>query len=172
MEPIRDGLQLLDVHRIPGEIHRVGQAVSASAKIRPGNDESRALTLGHVLGRRGDDSESLAADDMLQLGPGFHAVHCWAGGEIIGTVRRGVDAAAVEELAADGVEVIFMVLVAEEHGVDDGELVQTEGWVVGDFEDDATLFPGGASGREKGVSEEADAVNFEDGGCGADMGDV
>lgn len=172
MEPIRNGLQLLDIHRIPGEVDRVGQAISTGTKVRSSNNEARAFITRDVLGRRGDDFESPAADGMLQLGPGLHAVDCWAGGEIVGPVRRGVDAATVEELAAERVKVVFVVFVAEQDGVDDGELVQTEGWVVGDLEDDAAPFPGGAGGREEGVCEEVDAVDFENGSCGADMGDV
>ena len=124
MEPIRNSLQLLDIHRIPREVNRIGQTIlPAGAKLRPGNNEPRAFIAGDVLGRRGDDSESPAGDGMLQLSPGLHAVDCWAGGEVSGPVRGGVDATAVEELAAEGVEVIFVVFVAEQDGVDDGELV-------------------------------------------------
>lgn len=172
MVPIRNGLQFLNVHRIPREVDRVGEPVAASTETLTGNNEPRAFIPWDVLGWCCDDLEFPAADGMLEFGPGFHAVDGWAGRKVSCAIRGGVDAAAIQELPAEIVEVVWVVFVAEQDSVDDGELVQAEGWVVCDLEDYDAPVPGGAGGREEGVGEEVYPVDFEDGSGCADVGDV
>lgn len=105
------------------------------------------------------------------------------------------DASAVEEPAAEGVEVVPVVFVGEEDGVDGGQLGEGQGGGGAVFEDGdagvvlgagggelwvlSWLFfffflegDGGAGRAYEGVGEEVDVVDGEDGGGSADVRDA
>jgi hypothetical protein len=66
-----------------------------------------------------------------------------------------------------------VVFVAEENGIDDGELIETESRIVAHLQFYRLCDgPRGAGGREEGIGEHVDAIDFENGSRRADVGDV
>lgn len=100
--------------------------------------------------RDAGDAEARAAagDDEVERLPRGEPDDAGAGGEVLGAITRGQDAPAVEELAAKGVEVVPVVFVGEEDGVDGGQLGEGQGGGGGVFEDGDAGVVLGAGGGE------------------------
>lgn len=153
-------------------------------------DEARDFADGEVLAWGSCDAEDFVPDGGRYGFPGAQADDAWPGTQVGCAVGGGEDFAGVEELAAFGVEVVEVVFVAEEDGVDWGELVELEGWAAVvdevrggwdgveaeglqvDFaEEGRCVVFGAGDGSEEGVGEEGGAVYVEDGGGCCDVGD-
>lgn len=171
MESVLDARELLHVDGVAREVDGVGLPVGL-AKLGPGQHEAHALPAGQVLAGSGRHFEAHAADAGGCRLPRGHAADAGTGRELAGAVAGGEDAAAVEKPAPELVQVVWVVLVAQEHGVDDREVRQAEGRPGCDFQHDDALVPLCPGGREEGVGDEVDSVDFENRGGGADKGDV
>lgn len=172
VELVADLAQLGDVDGVAGEPDGVGQAGRRiDAAVRVLHEEAGRLAAGQVLARRGGDVELLAAHRERDGFPGLHAADARPRREVLGAVHGGEDVAAVEEGAAEVVEVVDVVFVAQEHAVDGRELVEVQGGVMVDEECDEAEIKRAASRREEGVGEQVDSIELKNGGCGADMGD-
>lgn len=168
---LRHARQLGDVDGISSEVNGIRLAIGRNAKVFCVNDETDAFMPRPVFARRGCDGEYLSSNANFALFPVLKADYAGSRGKVVCAVDGGKHPPAVEKLTAGRVEVVGVVLVAEEDRVDVGELVEFEGWVVMDFADAARELESGAGGGEEGIGEEGDAVDVEDGGSGADMGD-
>lgn len=73
------------------------------------------------------DAESAAAGTKVDSLPRGQTHDARAGREFGGAVERGEDAAPVEELAAEVVEVVPVVLVGEEDRIYGRESIESEG---------------------------------------------
>jgi hypothetical protein len=78
--------------------------------------------------------------------------------------------AAVEELAAGLVEVVGVVFVGEEDGVDGGDVWEGEGGREGGAEGVVAEGPFAARGGEDGVGDEVDVGEVDYGCGGSDLG--
>lgn len=159
VELVADLPQLGGVDGVTGEPDGVGEAVGGAA-VGMLHQEAGALDAGEVLAGSGGDMEGLPGDVEGDGFPRTEAAHAWPWCQVLGAVDGGEDGAAVEEGAAVVVEVVDVVFVAQEDGVDWRELVERQGGVVGDGEFDEAEIPGAAGGGEEGVGEEVDAVEF------------
>lgn len=172
VEPVADGAQLRDPDGVAGEPDGVGQARrGVDAAVRVLHEEAGRLAARQVLARRGGDVELLAAHGQRDGFPGLHAADARPRRELLRAVHGGEDVAAVEERAAQVVEVVDVVFVAQEHAVDGRELVEVQGGIVFDEEGDDCEIERAARWRKEGVGEQVDSIELKNGGCGADVGD-
>lgn len=164
---------LEEVDRVAREVDGVGTAARL-AKAGGREDEAGALVARYVDAGDARDGEGLAADGGLDGLPGAEAVDGGPRTEVLGAVLGGEDAAAVEEPAAELVKVVRVVFVAEQDGVNDGQVGQRHGGALGVLERDTALFirPCVAGRAEKGVGQEVDAIDAQDGRGGADVGNL
>lgn len=73
-----------------------------------------------IFARRARDAELLAPDVRRHSLPWTKADDARAWLEVLLAVRGGEDASAIEQLAAQGIEIVDVVFMAEEDGVDGG----------------------------------------------------
>jgi len=129
-----------DVNRVAGEVNGIWQAAAAGAEVWGGDEEAGAFLAVDVFRWGGDDFELFACDGDFHFLPGLEAVDRWAGREVLCAVHGGEDAAAVEQLSAQRIEVVFVVFMAEKDGVDDWELVKAKGWVFADGQGEVVCY--------------------------------
>lgn len=90
----------LNVDSVPGEVNSVRLAVGLLAEFLALNHETSALAAGQVDARGPGDAEVTAAGAKVDGLPRGQTDYLRAGREFRGTVKRGEDAASVEEPAA------------------------------------------------------------------------
>jgi hypothetical protein len=122
--------------------------------------------------RRGGDLPLLALDRRLGRLPVLETDDGGPGGEVLCSVWGGKDLASVKELATFVVEIVRVVLVREEDGVNDGELGKGESGVDRSLKGEARhKREFGASRAEDGIRDEDDVVDGDEGRSRSDVSD-
>lgn len=165
--------ELVDVDRVAREVDGVGAAVvRVDAELVRREDEAGALAAGQVLARRPRHLECLSSHRERHRLPGAQPAHARPRRQLPRAVHRRQHAPAVQQPPAQLVQVVRVVLVTQQDRIDGREVVQPEGGIVGVLQHGDAHVPLHAGGREEGVREQVDAVDVEDGRCGADVRDV
>lgn len=162
---------ILVVDGVAREIDGVGKTIGR-AKVGGGDDEADTLALRSMFCRRGNNLKSLSASDKGGLVTRIEARADGFVTNLNSAVFGCEDLLAFEDLAADLVEVVGMILVAEKNGVDGRKVFGLDGGILSVFEHDNGTHPFRAGRREKWVGQEGDIVDLEKGSGSPNVGDA
>ena len=110
--------QLLDVYGVTREVYGVRATISCHSKVLSVYNESDTFVSRPVLAGRGSDVEHFSCDANISLLPVAETKNTGPGGEVLCAIVGCYYVTAVEESASELIEVIGVVLVTQENGVD------------------------------------------------------
>lgn len=175
MPLLTNPLELVDVDRIPGDVNSVRPGDSVGSRgVAKGirlDDEPGTFPDLEMLARRTRNPEFFPLQVHLHRLPRLQTFYRRPRLQLFLAIHGRQYVPPIQDLPPLGIQVIIVVFMTEEHTVDDGQLVERE---CG-REDrgkgntgDGFVCP---SWAEDGIGKEPDAVDVDDRGGSADVGD-